>query len=68
MDFASIPNKDLRKFARKKGKEGWTVEKSSGSHLKWTHETGATIFSSSTPTCPYVEHKIERDMRKALKG
>ena len=42
--------KEIREFIKEVEKQGWTVVKTNGDHLKWISPTGDFVISSSTPS------------------
>jgi predicted RNA binding protein YcfA (HicA-like mRNA interferase family) len=42
--------KEIREFAKLVEKQGWTVIKTKGDHIKWVSPSGAFIISASTPS------------------
>lgn len=60
-------NKDLDTLARDAVRNGWHIEFTGGGHLRWvTPCRKRHFFSSQTPSCQYVVHKVRVDMRKTL--
>jgi predicted RNA binding protein YcfA (HicA-like mRNA interferase family) len=54
--------KDVTKLIRKARKQGWTVEHTGGSHLKWTPPDGPFVITAQTP------RRTERLMAKLRKA
>lgn len=42
--------KEIREFAKVAERQGWTVVKTKGDHLKWISPGGPFIISASTPS------------------
>ena len=42
--------KEIREFIKKVEKQGWTVIKTRGDHLKWISPNGQFAISASTPS------------------
>lgn len=40
---------DMRQLRKQAAALGWSAGRSNGGHLRWTHESGGIVFSSSTP-------------------
>lgn len=58
-------SKDLKPLIRKAEKQGWTVTRTRGDHLKWTGPSGGTpYFSSSTPSDSRAVINLEKDLLK----
>lgn len=41
---------ELRQLIRQKEREGWTVEKTRGRHLRWRYGDATPVISGSTPS------------------
>ena len=56
--------KDVQLLIKKARKQGWTVEVTRGSHLKWLSPDGegGPYFSSSSPS----DHRAIKNMEKDL--
>lgn len=63
-------SKDLKPLLRSAEKQGWTISRTRGDHLKWTHpDGGMPYFSSSTPGDSRAVHNIRKDlMRRGLRS
>lgn len=55
---------DLKPIVKHAERAGWTVEITGGGHLRWRSPTGALVFSSSTPNCPFASKKIRACLRR----
>lgn len=42
----------------------WEVSHTGGGHLRWTHATGAVVFSSSSPSDFRATSQLRRDLRR----
>jgi predicted RNA binding protein YcfA (HicA-like mRNA interferase family) len=43
--------------------QGWSVERTKGSHLKWLSPLGAIMFSASTPSDTRAIQNIKKELR-----
>lgn len=61
-------NKDLNKLANEAVREGWTIEQTSGNHLRWTPPGGGKpIFTALTPSCNHAVKNVRSNMRQVMK-
>lgn len=61
-----MSDKDQEKFFRQIREEGWEAERGKN-HMRLTHESGALVFCSITPSDWRARKKIRSDMRQALR-
>ncbi|WP_114906857.1 type II toxin-antitoxin system HicA family toxin [Ornithinimicrobium murale] len=59
-----MSKKDLQQLRREYESRGWTVERTSNDHLRWTPPFKATpVFSASTPS----EYRAFKNLRSTLR-
>jgi predicted RNA binding protein YcfA (HicA-like mRNA interferase family) len=56
--------KDMQQLARKAEKQGWVIEISKGTHMKWTSPAGEKVFSSYSPSDHRAIQNTIRELRK----
>lgn len=56
--------KDLKQLIGKMRTNGWSTEKGRN-NIRWTHSSGAVIFSAATPSCRFAVKKIEGQLIRA---
>jgi predicted RNA binding protein YcfA (HicA-like mRNA interferase family) len=60
---------DVQELVRHAERDGWTVERTSGGHLKFTHQDAATtVFGSATPSCVRSTRNTLADLRRSLEA
>jgi hypothetical protein len=57
--------KDLRRLAAEAQRQGWSVEKTGGGHLKWVAPSGARVYTASTPSDPRAFANVRAMLRRA---
>jgi len=58
-------SKDVKALMRRAEKQGWTVTRTRGCHLKWVSPVGGTpYFSSSTPSDKRAIANMTRDLER----
>ena len=65
------PSKEVREYRRIAERQGWTVAKTRGGHLKFTSPTGRVVFTPSTPGGGRALANMRAELRRAglvLKG
>lgn len=59
--------KEVQQLLDRARADGWTVEKTKGSHYKLTHPSGALVYCSYTPSDYHAIKNIEGDMRRGIR-
>ncbi len=54
----------FRPLAQRALAQGWTIEKTSKSHLRWQAPTGEVVFTASTPSDRRVVMNVRSDLRR----
>ncbi len=63
-----VRHKDLRQVMETLVAEGWTIEKTNGSHIKLTHKNASMpVYSSSTPSVYRGTKNLVAQCRRALR-
>jgi hypothetical protein len=59
------PRPELRQLAARATRQGWTVRRTRGNHLRWESSFGAVIHSSITPSDGRAWRKVRAHLRRA---
>lgn len=54
----------MRDLQREYAARGWTVTVRNNSHLRWQYTSGATVFTSFTPSDHQAIRNIRRDLNR----
>jgi predicted RNA binding protein YcfA (HicA-like mRNA interferase family) len=57
-----LTHKELRQLVEQAVEQGWIVNLTSGSHLRWKAPDGALFFTASTPSDRRALLNIRRDL------
>ncbi len=57
-------NKDLQTLVRKYKRRGWSVDRTSRTHVRWTAPNGASTISPSTPPSSRGRRNLVADLRR----
>jgi hypothetical protein len=55
--------KEITVLAKQAIRQGWTITKTNGGHLRWTSPSGSFFFSALTPSDPRTIKNLQRDLR-----
>lgn len=62
--MAITPNKDVNALIKKAQKQGWKIELTKSSHLRWTSPDGRFFHSASSPSDFRAIKYIRQYLRK----
>ena len=59
-----MSNKDIQQLITKATKQGWRVERTKGSHLKWRPPRGQFVISAYSPSDPRAIKNIVKELKR----